>query len=184
MKLFSTGVVVLTLLPFAMATHMAAHAGPLLLPTKAPPTPSTPASTDWSGFYAGVNGGIANEDGVLVGGTLGYNFQTGPTVLGVEADYDATWANVAAPDLGTVRGRIGYAFNQIMPYVTGGWAFGDHDSSGYAIGGGVEYRLLPTVSVKAEYLHVGLDYPDDIVRLGINWHFNSQGLFTPLAARF
>jgi len=181
MKPFSTGVVVLTLLPFAMA----AHAANLALPTKAPPLPAAPlvASPDWSGFYLGINGGIANEDGVLVGGTLGYNFQTGPTVLGVEADYDSTWANVAAPDLGTVRGRIGYAFNQIMPYFTAGWAYGDHDSSGYAIGGGFEYRLLPAVSVKAEYLHVDLDYPDDIVRLGINWHFNSLGLFSPIAAR-
>ncbi len=94
----------------------------------------------------------------------------------------STWANVAAPDLGTVRGRIGYAFNQIMPYVTGGWAYGDHDSSGYAIGGGFEYRILPTLSVKAEYLHVELDHPDDIVRAGINFHFNSLGLFSPIGS--
>lgn len=182
MKLFSTGIVAVALLPFAMA----AHAANLALPSKAPPAPEAPlaASPDWGGFYAGFNGGIANEDGVLVGGTVGYNFQTGPTVLGVEADYDATWANVAAPGLGTVRGRVGYAFNQAMPYFTAGWAYGDHDSSGYAVGGGLEYRVLPSVSVKAEYLHVGLDYPDDIVRLGINWHFNLPGSASPIATRF
>jgi outer membrane immunogenic protein len=180
MKPFSTGIVILALLPLALS----AHAANLPVPTKAPLAPAAPlvASPDWSGFYAGFNGGIANEKGVLVGGQIGYNFQTGPAVFGIEADYDSTWANVAAPDLGTVRGRIGYAFNQIMPYVTGGWAFGDHDSSGYAIGGGLEYRILPALSVKAEYLHVELDHPDDIVRAGINFHFNSLGLFSPIGS--
>jgi outer membrane immunogenic protein len=182
MKLFSTAAAVLALLPFSIA----AHAANLALPTKAPPPPAAPliASPDWSGFYVGVNGGIANEDGVLLGGTLGYNFAAGPIVLGVEADYDATWANVAAPDLGTVRGRLGYAFDQFMPYITAGWAYGDHDSSGSAFGGGVEYRLMPAVSLKAEYLHVELDHPDDVVRLGLNVHFNMLGLGAPIATRY
>jgi outer membrane immunogenic protein len=180
MKFLASGVVAFALLPLAA---QAAN-----LPVKAPPPAAAitplPVPADWSGFYLGVNGGIANEKGVLVGGTIGYNYQSGPWVLGVEADLDATWANVAAPGLGTVRGRIGYAFGQVMPYFTAGWADGDHDTSGSALGGGVEFRVLPAVSVKAEYLHVNLNRPDDIVRLGLNWHFNLNGPFgAPIATR-
>ena len=185
MKSLSSGVIALVLLPLSFA----AHAAGLPLPTKAlppapVPSPALAAPTDWSGFYFGVNGGIANEDGVLVGGTAGYNFQSGPIVLGIEGDLDATWANPAAPGLGTIRGRIGYAFDQFLPYFTAGWADGDDDSSGSAIGGGVEYRVLPTVSIKAEYLHVELSQPVDIVRVGLNWHFNLPGPGGPIATRF
>ena len=62
-----------------------------------------------TGFYVGVNGGggwgrtdwffnvvgtTANHDssGGLAGGQIGYNWQTGPWVFGVEADGD--WANI------------------------------------------------------------------------------------------
>jgi outer membrane immunogenic protein len=181
MKLLSSAVIALALLPLSMT----ARAANLPLPTKAAPPPAPlVASSDWAGFYIGVNGGIANEQGVLVGGTLGYNYQMGQLVLGIEGDLDSTWANVAAPTLGTVRGRIGFAIGQFMPYFTAGWADGDHDSSGSAIGGGVEFRLMPSVTMKAEYLHVNLDYPDDIARIGLNWHFNSTGLLSaPIATR-
>jgi len=181
MRFHSSGVVVLALLPLAMT----AHAADMKLPVKAPPLP-TPvvASSDWSGFYLGVNGGIANGDGGLVGGTIGYNYQTSALVLGVEADFDATWANVAAPTLATVRGRIGYALGQFMPYFTAGWADGDHDRSGSTLGGGVEFHLMPALSMKAEYLHVNLGRPDDIARLGLNWHFNMGGpIGIPIATR-
>jgi outer membrane immunogenic protein len=184
MKLLSSGVIALVLLPLSMA----AHAANLPLPTKAAPPPPSPypltATSDWTGFYLGINGGIANEQGVLVGGTLGYNYQISQLVLGVEGDLDATWANVAAPTLGTVRGRIGIALGQFMPYLTAGWADGDHDSSGSAYGGGIEFRMIQALSMKVEYLHVELYRPDDIVRVGLNWHFNSTGFFTaPLSTR-
>jgi outer membrane immunogenic protein len=187
MKSLTSGVIALfALLPFAAAAH-AAH---LPLPTKAPPPPAPAANpfvtggADWTGFYLGVNGGVANEDGVLIGGTLGYNFQTGPMVFGIEGDLDATWANIAEPTLGTLRGRIGYSFGQFMPYFTAGWADGDHGSSGSAIGGGVEFHIMPAVSLKAEYLHVRLSDPDDIFRLGLNWHFNPTGFGEPIATRY
>lgn len=75
---------------------------------------------------------------------------------------------------GTVRGRIGYLLTpSALLYGTGGWAYGhttssinidpgifsvsyDHDKSGWAAGGGLEYALTPHFSVNAEYLYVDL----------------------------
>lgn len=54
----------------------------------------------WTGFYVGVNAGYGfgnsdwdpgpsfNTKGALVGGTLGYNLQTGSYVWGIEGDFD------------------------------------------------------------------------------------------------
>jgi outer membrane immunogenic protein len=82
---------------------------------------------------------------------------------------------------GTVRGRLGYAFDRTLVYATGGFAYGsgqddqnfagnrfrDSFRTGYAVGGGVEYAL-PTdsflnffkssaVTLKVEGLYVNLD---------------------------
>ena len=114
---------------------------------KAPPI--APAY-DWSGFYLGANGGGGwgrshwdtagriNTSGGLAGGTAGYNWQLGKAVLGVEGDLDwsglkGTKTSTLCPFgcttsdswLSTVRGRAGYSFDRIMPYVTGGLAVGD-----------------------------------------------------------
>ena len=116
----------------------------------------------WTGFYAGINGGYAwgqsswsdpavgansgnfNTSGGLVGGQLGYNWQTGAIVLGIETDADwmsvkgstAGLGGVCALDgggqcqtqqswVGTTRARVGYAFDRWLPYVTGGVAYGN-----------------------------------------------------------
>jgi outer membrane immunogenic protein len=101
--------------------------------------------TDPLGFNAGyeVSGG-------LVGGTVGYNWQINRLVLGLEAD--ESWASIRGStigicgglppncssnlqSLGTFRGRLGWAgllwWNNVMPYVTGGLAWGSlHGSEG------------------------------------------------------
>ena len=41
----------------------------------------------WQGLYAGVHVGFGDGDGVLGGGQLGYNLQSGRVVYGVEADF-------------------------------------------------------------------------------------------------
>ncbi|HEY2533829.1 MAG TPA: outer membrane protein [Xanthobacteraceae bacterium] len=192
---------------------------------KAPPPQYSPAY-NWSGFYLGANGGggwghsdwSAKTAGVglsggQVGGTAGYNWQSGNVVLGLEGDVDwsglkGTAASTLCPNgcstnqtwLSTVRGRVGYSFNGIMPYITGGLGVGDIHAStpgfpggsdtkaGWTVGGGLEVALPGNWSAKAEYLHVDLgsfncgtgcstlpndnvSLHEDVVRAGVNYHF-------------
>ena len=147
----------------------------------------------WTGFYVGINGGggwgssrwdgIATFDvsGGLFGVTGGYNYQFNQLVLGVEADIawsgiDGT-TNIACGTgcttrnnwLSTVRGRVGYAFDRFMPYLTGGAAIGDIRATpplgfpggsitnlGWTLGVGFEVALIGNVTAKAEYLYVDL----------------------------
>jgi outer membrane immunogenic protein len=161
------------------------------------PVYSAPAYASWSGFYVGLNGGYGfgkasvtndvgttgdfNVKGALVGGTAGYNFQTGTWVWGVEGDIDysgmkGSSSAFCVPDctvsnswLGTARARLGYAgWNNWLPYITGGLAAGNvklaqdgggSDSKtklGWTAGLGVEYALFTNWSVKAEYLYADL----------------------------
>ncbi len=158
------------------------------------PAYSAPVYANWSGLYVGINGGYgfgkSNWDfpatspspkGALAGLTLGYNYQTGVWVWGIEGDVDyaslkgstdcAPGVTCETKDswLATARARLGYAgFNNWLPYITGGVAGGDIKASdsafgsatktkiGYALGAGVEYALWSNWSVKAEYLYVDL----------------------------
>jgi outer membrane immunogenic protein len=153
------------------------------LPTKAPYM--VPASTyNWSGAYIGINAGggwlkddEGNRNGGLIGGTLGYNFQPGgPWVWGLEGDL-GYFSNSDLKYLGTVRGRIGYAIDRLLPYITGGLAVMSDDGSaraGWTLGAGLEYALMQNLSIKAEYLYVdprGSELRGSILRAGLNWHF-------------
>ncbi len=188
MKNICCGLVACVLVSAPIAASAADATPPPPMVTKAPaaalPTAAA-ANPDWSGFYLGVNGGVLDVDagGGVLGGTLGYNFQTGPVLLGVEGDLDAVFPNDGGDTstLGTIRGRLGYAFNWFMPYFTAGYALSGDMGSGLAIGGGAEFRLSPTVSLKAEYLRLELDVPDNMVRLGLNWRFSPGA---PVVARF
>jgi outer membrane immunogenic protein len=192
---------------------------------KAPPAQVTQAY-NWTGFYLGINGGggwgHSNWDtsaasigvsGGVAGGTAGYNWQFGNAVLGLEADID--WANLKGTSssalcpagcttsdtwLSTVRGRAGYAFGGVLPYITGGLAMGDiraatpgfagasSSNAGWTVGGGIEFALPGNWSAKAEYLHVDLgsfncgancnglpndnvSMHDNVVRAGVNYRF-------------
>lgn len=127
-----------------------------------------------------------NIKGATLGGTLGVNYQFGSLVLGAEGDY--SWSQIKGRTtdnlffdcgigetcgtelrgIGTVRGRLGYAFDRVMPYATGGAAFvnwksgefagSPNNSNGTSVhftaGLGVEYAFSSNVSAKVEYLHV------------------------------
>lgn len=211
--LMTTGLIALGIVP-ATAADLAARPY-----TKAPA--AAIAINNWTGFYIGAMGGYAQENsdglgsisGGFAGGTLGYNWQMGNVVLGIEAD--AAWADVGATvgspailaletrirDMGTVRGRVGYAFDQVLIYGTGGYAWADNrltvsalglsasDSkihSGWTLGAGVEVMFAPKWSVKAEYLYrsfEGQTYFANVapiasgtlnlnsVQVGVNYHF-------------
>ena len=136
-----------------------------------------------------------DNNGFMGGGQVGYNFQFTKFILGLEGDISFTdWDGTNAfgqvrvsQDInwfGTVRGRLGYAWQRIMPYVTGGLAVAEVDFSapfvgsssetmtGWTAGGGVEVAVTDNVSLRGEYLHFDLSELDgDIVRAGINFRF-------------
>jgi outer membrane immunogenic protein len=134
--------------------------------TKAPPMVAA-AIYDWSGFYIGVNGGGAwsNSDwnavgfgpegshdvsGGTVGGQIGYRWQTGPVVFGVEAQ--GNWADISGDNIsqqffdqrnrskidafGLFTGQIGYAFNNVLLYAKGGAAVTDNKYTVSLVGTG------------------------------------------------
>ena len=99
--------------------------------------------------------------------TLPYIVAPNTITLGVSEKLD--W-------FGTVRGRIGYAWDRFMVYGTGGFAFGQTRSSlimtdtfgftaagtntttrgGYVVGAGGEYAFTPNWSAKVEYQYIDL----------------------------
>ncbi len=126
--------------------------------------------------------GNFDASGFLVGGTLGANYQMGAFVLGVEGDLD--WADINGSTtvtcfsyapcetksewLGTGRARIGYAWDRILFYGTGGAAFGNLQAGfsgmnfmsatqiGWTAGAGIEAAFAPNWTAKIEYLYVDL----------------------------
>jgi outer membrane immunogenic protein len=203
---------------------MAAQAADLPRPSYKAPEYSAPAYANWSGFYVGINAAYGfgtslwdfpaidtSPKGGLVGVTLGYNYQTGVWLWGIEGDIDYSFMTGSATCfgagtcetkdtwLGTARARIGYAgWNNWLPYITGGGAFGDIKASapaggasktsiGYAFGAGLEYALWTNWSIKGEYLYVDLgkfdcgaacgaatdnvSFKTNLIRLGLNYRF-------------
>lgn len=148
----------------------------------------------WTGFYVGGNLGYAaarshwtggagdfsvSPNGFIGGLTVGYNYQVGVWVWGLEGDLDyanlkgtaaaAVCATCTIKDtwLGTLRGRFGWAMGGWLPYFTAGGAWGNVDVSsavgsvtttkgGWTAGGGVEYSWGGPWSTKFEYLYVNL----------------------------
>jgi outer membrane immunogenic protein len=164
----------------------------------------------WAGPYLGGNLGwawglvdnnVTKPSGFVGGAQAGYNFQTGPWVFGVEGDLQATGASdtfapwkFSNPWFGTVRGRGGYAFNNVFLYGTAGLAFGEltgqtfgasesHTNIGWTVGLGAEFGLTPHWSAKAEYLFIDLNdsnfaitglpngYRFGLLRAGVNYRF-------------
>ncbi len=137
-------------------------------------------TSDWD--IAGVEVANITPKGMIYGVTIGYNWQAGSFVYGLEGDYNFSSVKGSAPCFAgvltcdaenkwfaTFRGRFGYAFDRFMPYLTAGGAYGDVQVSiaappsaasenkfGYAIGGGLEYAFLGNWTGKLEYLFVDL----------------------------
>jgi outer membrane immunogenic protein len=213
--------------------------GPMSAPVKAPAYVA-PLWT-WTGFYVGGNIGwgwsdgdgtltvppafggpstgriTGSGDGFLGGIQVGYNWQMGALVYGIETDFQGSGGSgnisgtlapgalavVATNDtewFGTIRGRLGYAMDRWLFYVTGGGAYVENSARGtiggvayrdralgwsWTVGAGVETMLANNWSVKGEYLYISSpsDAPvppgsrltgstdSHILRLGVNYHF-------------
>lgn len=169
----------------------------------------------WNGFYIGGQGGYYDGtekipgpidynagDGVSLGGYVGYNMELSPNfVIGIEGDYNWGLGESGFPGLsftnvdsfGSIRGRLGYAMDRTLLYITGGVAFADvglgfgpcpgcydNPAVGFAVGGGIEHFLTESISMKAEYVYMGFDdyfvdpaYSLEVhsIRGGVAFHF-------------
>jgi high affinity Mn2+ porin len=125
--------------------------------------------------------------GLIGGYQMGYNRElANRVVIGVEADstfpspldqaalanMPPTAFNTTLDFVGTVRGRIGYAFGIWMPYVTGGFAWGHtnaaindgsgavvgHYQAGWTAGLGIEFAVSGNWTAKFEYDYVALSH--------------------------
>ena len=201
-KILAVVVVMLAAVPPALAADMR------IVPTPGPYV--VPPPPGWTGPYVGINGGYQfgkvenlplKPSGVLGGIQGGYNWQSGQFVLGAETDLQLSTADdtfapyqFSNPWFGTVRGRAGYAFSNILVYGTAGLAFGElrgqtfgltetHTSAGWTAGLGAEVGFAPHWSAKIEYLYVDLSdsafaitgvsngYRSNMIRAGVNYHF-------------
>jgi outer membrane immunogenic protein len=162
--------------------------------------PMMQAVYDWSGFYVGINGGWAEDhdrrtnpaglvtgsydpNGGTVGGQVGYRWQTGPWVFGLEAqgnwaDLSGSTANLVIPGnvvrskmdaFGLFTGQVGYAWNNVLLYAKGGAAVTDRNYENWGPAGtllsstGYDTRWSPTVGAGLEYgfapnWSVGVEY--------------------------
>lgn len=188
----AAGVLAACLASPALAADVAAPVYP------APPLPAP--AYDWSGFYAGINAGWGSADGTMTlgrttstgsgvsgaiaGGQAGINFQSGATVLGIEADYQ--WSgqtkdiprgilseNIGITGFATARARLGATVTpEVLLYATSGaaWLWGRDrltvattglevlslpvSGAGWTIGGGIEAALSGRWTAKIEYLYL------------------------------
>lgn len=183
---------------------------PMAPPPRAPATyvPAPVPFYNWGGIYFGANagynfgtisptgGGNFNTSGFLGGGTVGFNYQWAAIVAGLEGDWDYNSVNNSIPGggnfksnwLATARGRLGYAWDRVLVFATGGAAFapvtipaGSATLDGWTAGAGVEVAIAPNWTIKGEYLYVNFLNPsiagvkfkdtDNVIRGGVNFKF-------------
>ena len=171
-------------------------------PATAPVVAAAPVFS-WTGLYAGLNvgygsatindtttsGGVSTTSsqqmsGFLGGGQIGANYQYGRMVVGIEVDADATSQSTSSDTLTasmtsfmTARARLGFAYDRIHYYVTGGGGYVQFSSSGtttspvtgtavsttgtsrrtaWVAGVGSEHALTPNWILRFEFLYLGL----------------------------
>lgn len=139
-----------------------------------------------------------NIEDILLGAYAGINFQSDSFVFGIEADVEYSGleervTTIPLPPpigstqdiitdiewLGSVRGRLGYAMDNVLIYGTGGVAFGDVQMShglpggglifhtytetrvGWTVGGGLEYAITENLKGRGEYRYIDLGHDQD-----------------------
>ena len=153
-------------------------------------------------FVSGVfnQRGTPDLNGGIWGGHIGLNYQMGALVVGAEAQWLSglegseitpfipfavnVRTTVDVHSLQLFKGRLGYAWDRWLPYVTGGYATGQVTSrfvdlfgpgtntvtdkqrhGGWVLGAGVDYALTKNVILGVEYLHIDLE---DTIHAGFN----------------
>ena len=205
------------ILPLALASTMLT--GVSAKAADIDPAPVVAEAHDWRGSYFGIQGGgvfgsnaavsapIVNPvafingidiDGVHGGIFGGYNFQSGNIVFGIDNDFSFTSSDAqigpgASGDLRTlssVRGRLGYAFDRVLPYVTGGLAYGNvrvrsagigSDSQfqlGWTAGAGVETAITDYVSARVQYTYSDLGSDGFLPNAGGGANIDLGGIHT------
>jgi outer membrane immunogenic protein len=224
-----TGFLIATSAGFAAAAAMpGAQAADM--PIKAPRYVEPAAN--WTGWYIGAHAGAAwqktdvttdagtfldnysfipdpnasfSKTGFIGGGQIGYNWQHGNFVFGLEGDISGLTsrasANVTGYDpltysskirwLSTVRGRFGLAVGDTMAYMTAGVAFGGVKNSvnifdtnystsktrtGWTVGGGVEHMLSRNWTIGLEGLFVDLGRSTVEIDDGSQYRFSNQAV--------
>jgi outer membrane immunogenic protein len=198
------------------------------------------AGFSWTGLYLGGNVGgkwgrfnetVSNPVAALAftgdsdasfvgGGQLGYMWQAGQFVFGVEGDIDATrlrntFTSVGLPPApfvagdtlavrndwqASARGRLGWAWDRVLIYGTGGAAWAnlkatgtfpavgaipgtitalDRTVFGWTVGGGLDYALAPGWSLGAEYRFTRFDNDNNGTGFGL-LTTSAAGATTPL----
>lgn len=168
----------------------------------------------WAAPFSNLGSTRSNKTAGIFGGKIGYNYQlSNQWVIGLEADFSSLnlnqsyvingnpypqagfgskFTNAESADwFGTFRGRVGYTYDRILFYGTGGVAYGRHafssslvdfsvngsgdglatasgsgTSVGWSAGAGVDYALTNNWIVSVEYLHADLG------------HVSARGLIT------
>jgi len=160
-------------------------------------SPPPPPVFNWTGIYLGAQIGYefgrdassvpglvptvyASPGGVIGGVHIGYNYQNGHAVAGIEADvngsnysasvvnpFDGTVKGVHSSVDGSIRGRLGLSYDRVLFYGTGGVAYGSIQDDytvpaigfdpipkghiGWTAGAGVEYAINDRWSARVEY---------------------------------
>lgn len=152
------------------------------------------ASTSTIYTFASASAGFLNQSvgtsGWLIGYEAGYDWQFNNLVVGYESEF--SYADVSSSNgfgvpsarlewFGAERLRFGYAMGRVLPYITGGLAYGRTKSdgtqafggflfpangstwqAGWTVGAGVEYAVVDNISVKAEYLFTHMKGPNSV----------------------
>lgn len=183
----------------------------------------------WTGLYVGLQAGYAwdrvgvnnvfaavpvnvSRNGFVGGAHVGYLYQTGPAVFGLEADVEGTTIKNSGLRA-SLRGRLGLAMDRTLFYVTGGGALANQNYTvwspftgfntnasatklGWTLGGGLEYAFAPNWSARVEYRYSDFGKVDvanfvapaqisrreNAVRMGVSYHFG--GYAAPVVAKY
>lgn len=157
----------------------------------------------WQGLYGGVHLGWGEAhpaDGFVGGAQIGYNWQSGRVVYGLEADvsladisfresFMGATASASIDWMATARGRLGYLLApRLLAYGTAGFGIARASGSAgfpgvghlsvsdtetdFVYGIGLEGKISDTTSLRLEYLAFG-DLDINVVRAGLNFKFGN-----------